>query len=317
MILVTGAAGFIGQHLVYELVRENYEVGVLINKTPTPARWLNVRPIKIFTVDISKRADFSSIPENIDFEAVFHLAAYIPRRDDFRLFRKCFQVNCTGTNNLLQFCLERGVKKVINSSTVSVYGENNPKFCKPGEDTPLHPSTYYGISKLMGELLCERFSKISNSTAISLRYSSVYGAGQNPTTVVPIFVNRACSNKGLVIFGEGARVQDFVYVNDVVGANLNALRLHAEGVFNIGSGTGANMLTLAETTIRVFESKSKITLDKGKEENASGVIMDISKAQKVLGYKVNCDLESGLADYRRVLVKKEQSAKGTSYRGRF
>jgi len=305
MVLVTGASGFIGQYLVSELLKEAYEVGVIVHKTPIPSRWLNDRRIKVFTVDITKRTDFSVVPKELELEAVFHLAAYIPRRDDLSVFEQCLRVNCSGTNNLLQFCLERRLKKIINSSTVSVYGENNSTFYRASEDVPLHPLSYYGISKLTAESLCERFSRISDLKAITLRYSSVYGPGEDASTVLPLFINKARTSKDLVVFGKGARLQDFVYVKDVVGANLNALRLNVEGTFNIGSGIGINMLTLAETIIRAFRSNSKITFDESKEEKASGIIMDISKAEKVLGYKVNSDLESGLTEYRQILVKKE------------
>lgn len=303
MILVTGATGFIGRYLVEELLKENYEIGILVHKSPPPESWLGGNRVKVFKIDITKEKDYFIIPKNIKIEAVFHLAAYIPQEDNPSYFKKCIEVNCIGTYNLLKFCCERKVKKIINSSSVSVYGKVNALRSKLKEDHPVHPETFYGMSKLMGEFLCEQYMQRFNLEVILLRYSSVCGYGQNKSTVLPIFINKAISHQDLVIFGKGIKGQDFVYVRDVVAANLCTLRSNCKGTYNIGSGMGTNVVELAETIIKIFNSKSKIIFDEIKSEDSSQIIMDISKAEKELGYKSHYDLKSGLKDYCEILTK--------------
>lgn len=303
MVLVTGATGFIGRYLVAELLKENYEVGILLHKTPVPPNWLSNNYVKVFKVDITQEGDFSVIPKDIEIEAVFHLAAYIPSVDDLSYFKKCIDVNCIGTHNLLKFCYERKTKKVINSSTVSVYGETTLPSSKLREEHPLRPLTFYGMSKLMGEHLCDKYRRHFNINVISLRYSSVYGLGQSTSTVLPIFIDRCIRNQDIVIFGKGVKMQDFVYVKDVVSANLCALRSNSVGIYNIGSGIGTNIVELAKTMIKVFDAKSTIVFDETKPEDESQIVMDILKAEKDLGYRPRYDLESGLEDYYKTVIK--------------
>jgi UDP-glucose 4-epimerase len=304
MILVTGATGFIGQHLVDELFKRDYEIGILANRTTVPDRWSNTRQITIFSADISNFKDLLTIPENIKFDAAFHLAAHIPKSEDYHSLRRCLAVNCIGTNNILQFCHRREVKKVIYSSTVLVYRKDKSENCKVNENSPIGPSTYYGISKLTGEFLCERFSKKSNLKTAILRYSYVYGLWQNPNTVLPIFIDRAIKSENLIVYGSGALFRDFVYVKDVILGSISALVSDVEGIFNIGSGRATDMRTLAETVIRVTKSRSKIVFDNSKFEGESGVLLDISRAKRELGYRVAYDIESGLADYYSQLTSK-------------
>lgn len=304
MILVTGATGFIGQHLVDELFKRDYEIGILVNRTNIPERWANTRQITIFSGDISNFKSLLAIPKNIKFHAAFHLAAHIPKSEDYHSLRRCLAINCIGTNNILQFCRNREVKKIIYSSTVLVYRKDKFENFIASEDSPIGPQTSYGISKLAGELLCERFSKKSNLKTVILRYSFVYGLWQNPRTVLPIFIDRATNSEDLIVYGSGARFQDFVYVKDVISGSINALISDAEGIFNIGSGVATDMRTLAETVIRVTKSRSKIVFDTSRFEGESGVILDISRAKRELGYRVDCDIESGLADYHSQLTSK-------------
>lgn len=303
MVLVTGATGFIGRYLVAELLKENYEVGIIQHKTPIPTSWLSNNNVKVFKVDIAKEAHFSIITKDIDIEAIFHLASYIPAVDNASYFKKCIEVNCIGTHNLLRFGVVRKVKRVINSSSVAVYGETTIHPSKLREEHTLHPLTFYGMSKLMGELLCDKYIRHFNMNIISFRYSSVYGLGQNTSTVLPIFIDRCIRDQNLVIFGRGVKVQDFVYIKDVVSANLCALKYGGTGVYNIASGTGTNVVKLAKTIVKVFNSKSKIVFDETKPEDESQIIMDMSKAYKDLGYRPRYDLESGLEDYYKTVIK--------------
>ena len=112
-----------------------------------------------------------------------------------------------------------------------------------------------------------------------------------------MFLSRAAESQDLVVYGRGARFQDFVYVTDAVSGSISALTSEAEGVFNIGSGTATDMRTLAESVIRVTKSRSETVFDTSRFEGESGVVLDISRAKRELGYRVDYDIEAGIADH--------------------
>lgn len=300
-VLVTGATGFVGRYLVDKLIEKNYEVAILVHKRLVPSNWM--KDVEIFKIDITREEDFSIIPKHRKFEAVFHLATYIPPFEGLDQFDRCIKVNCIGTYNLLKFCQELKVSKIIGSSTVSVYGDTIFHVSKLKDKHPLRPLTVYGITKLMAELICEKYMKDSNMKIVLLRYSSVYGVGQNPSSVLPIFIDRAIGNHDIVIFGKGIKVQDFVNVKDVISANLCALKSDTQGIYNIGSGVATNIVDLAKAVVKVFNSSSKIVFEQNREEDVSQITMDISKAKRELGYKVNYILEDGLKDYYKILKR--------------
>ena len=117
------------------------------------------------------------------------------------------------------------------------------------------------------------------------------------------FVDNALCGRPLLVYGSGNGLRDFIYVKDIVMANLCALRSNSVGIYNIGSGVGTNIVELAKTVIKVFDAKSTIVFDETKPEDESQIIMDILKAEKDLGYRPRYDLESGLKDYYKTVIK--------------
>lgn len=294
-ILVTGASGFIGQHLVDKLLDNRWEIYILKHSSSLPEQWLKNSKVKIFDVNITNSQDFSKIRKSLKFDVVFHLAAYIPNNEKWPETKKCFIVNCLGAYNLINFLKSRPPNKIIVSSSVSVYQiiASSNKISKISEQTPTTPNSFYGFSKLASDLLFEKFADDFNINTVILRYSSVYGSGQSPHSVLPIFINSVKQGKNLTIFGKGIKVQDFIYIDDVIRANIWALKPSVRGIYNIGSGAGTNVVDLAKKIIKVFDGKSKIVLNKLKTEDKSKIVMDISRARET-GFKIDYPLLRGL-----------------------
>ncbi|MFH1997671.1 MAG: NAD-dependent epimerase/dehydratase family protein [Patescibacteria group bacterium] len=300
-ILVTGASGFIGQYLIDKLLGGRYEIYILKHHSLVSKEWFKNSKIKIFNIDITNSKDFSKIKKNLKFDVVFHLATYIPNNEKWPETDKCFMVNCLGAYNLINFLKNRPPNKLIISSSVSVYQviTSLSKVSKISEQTSTIPNSFYGFSKLTADLLFEKFAEDFNISTVFLRYSSVYGLRQKPNAVLPVFINNAKQGKNLTIFGEGKKVQDFIYIDDVIKANIWALKPSIRGIYNIGSGIGINVVDLAKKIIKVFDSKSKIIFNKSKTEDKSKIVMDISRAQEKR-FKIDYPLLRGLEQLKEI-----------------
>jgi len=293
MILITGGTGFIGRHLIPELIVKGYEMVLLVNKTLPPEEWS--KKTKIIEVDITKKEQVFNL-KGYPFKSIIHLAAYIPKEDIPEEFENCLRVNVIGTNNLLEFAKKEGITQFINSSTVMVYGATErPKVFK--EKNKASPNTYYGMSKLIGEILCERYRKKFNIKTVSLRYAYIFGQGMPEHFVFKKFLNRALRNEDIEIYGTGRGIRDFIYIKDVVRAIISALEKKAVGVYNIGTGKGTSLLDLAKIIVKILKSKSKILKLDNKKEDKSYLVVDISKAQKILGFHPKFLLEDGIKDF--------------------
>ncbi len=293
-ILLTGASGFIGSRLARALLDAGKKL-ILISKSGAIPPGLK-KNFRAFKVDIRNKAALKKLPGPID--AVFHTAIHSPQKlevdSDARL---CIETNGLGTLNLLEFCRERGIPRFIYSTSIGVYGT----LPKPPMDeaAAIIPASPYGMGKRMGELFCERFHERFGLQHFILRYSSVYGVGQRPDTVLPIFIDRARKGLDLTVFGAGKKKQDFIYVDDVVQANLLALKSNHPGYYQIGSGVGTSMPALARAVRAVFSGgrKIKIVRNASIPEEESRIWLDISKAKKLLRYRPRYDLTTGLKEY--------------------
>lgn len=294
MILVTGSTGFIGKTLVPELLDRGYKLAVLINKTPPHNNWID--RVKVLTADITKEELFKI--KDYPFTKIIHLAACIPRKDIPEELKNCLEVNVIGTNNLIEFARIRGIKKFINSSSAVVYDViERPKVFK--ENSRGFPKTFYGMSKLLGEMLCERYRKIAAIKTISLRYSFIYGQGMPEHFVFGKFLNLAQKGEDIPIYGTGKGVRDFIYLKDIISALIFVLENKAIGCYNIGTGIGTSLSDLAKSIVRITNSKSRIIFHQDQKEDKSQLILDISKARKRLGFNPVYTLEEGLRDYLR------------------
>ena len=291
-VLVFGASGFIGRYLVQRLLNEGSEV-VGVSRTNLKGFSKNKKYVPV-SVDIIKREDFKKIPQ-LAYDAAFNISAYIPGKSaSADSNQECLEVNITGVLNILDYVFRSNIKHYIHSSSASVYGL--PKKILVKETAMTAPNSIYGFSKLAGEELCSLYRKMHGLQVVVLRYSSVYGTLCKADTVLPLFVDKARRNEDITLLGEGERSQDFVYVDDVIEANVRALRYGKSGVFNIGSGEETSMKKLARIIIRVSNSKSNILFDKSRRENFR-MMLNIDRAKRELAYWPRFDLRIGVEKY--------------------
>ena len=162
------------------------------------------------------------------------------------------------------------------------------------ENHPTLPSTIYGASKLSGELYCKVYSKVMN--VIVLRYCGAYGVGQDEHYATHRFVKQALDQKPITIYGAGNQTTDFTYIDDIVKGSILAIRKAKGGTYNISSGQETSIKKLAETIIKLTNSKSKIIFSGKKTDRSFRFVLDIKKARKILGYSP-LPLEKGLSKY--------------------
>ncbi len=252
--LVTGGAGFIGSNLVDRLLEEGYEVVVVDDLSKGKIE--NVNPKAEFhKVDISEAEEIKKVFENHKFDYVFHLAAQASVSVSVREPALDAKVNTIGSLNVIKNCVDYGVKKIIFSSTGgAIYGEDIKVFPTPESVTP-QPISPYGIAKLNVEHYLRFFSKEFGLEYTVLRYGNVYGPRQDPfgeAGVIAIFTSRMLKGEDVTIFGDGEHVRDYVYVGDVVEANIKATTLGKNMVINIGTSVGT-------TTNELFKILKKLT----------------------------------------------------------
>lgn len=262
LFLVTGGAGFIGSHLVAELLHRNDQVRVLDNfATGKRANIelfgeavrngaLDVIEGDVRDADIVRRA-----LKDVDY--VLHLAAVISVPQSMAEPQLTHEVNVGGLLNVLNAACQFQVKRVVLSSSCAVYGDNDDLPLKETSQTkPLSP---YAATKLMGEIYCQTYQRAYGLPIACLRYFNIYGPRQDPkgdyAAVIPKFIERMKAGQAPTIFGDGEQTRDFVHVSDVVRANLLACwRDEAIGrVFNVASGQGLSLLQLVETLNQIQE----------------------------------------------------------------
>ena len=297
-VLVTGGAGFIGSHLVEELVKRGYRVRVLDNLMRSSLS--NIKPlidtgkVEFINGDIRHENVVSEVMKGIDY--VFHEAAVCINRSVVYP-KESLDINLNGSCNIFNSALENKVKKVIFASSASVYG--NPQKLPMSENDSLNPITPYCIAKLASEFLLKYFSEKGLNYAI-LRYFNVYGPRQNIdayyTSVIITFVKRLLNNQSPVIIGNGKQSMDFINVKDVVKANILAMSSNITNeTFNVGSGNSTSIADLANILIKILNIDVKPEFIKKdvivKERRA-----DISKIKSILNFTPKVGLEEGLIE---------------------
>jgi len=291
LIVVTGGAGFIGSHIAEELSEDN---DVIVIDNLYAGKIENVPPnVRFIQADIR---DYKSIAELISqADYVFHEAALVSVVESVERPLLTEEINVLGTLNILK-ALSDGQGKLIFASSAAVYGDNQKLPLKESEKPkPLSP---YGITKVSAEYYCKVFYELYGVPTVSLRYFNVFGERQGYNQyagVISIFINRALNGEPLVIYGDGRQTRDFIYVKDVVKANILAAESsRANGkVFNVARGERTTIVELALKIIDATNSPSSIIFDKPRPGDIKHSQADISEIKK-LGFKLDYSLKEGL-----------------------
>lgn len=296
-IIVTGGCGFIGSNLVDELIKLNHDVVVIDNLSTGKKENLN-KKAKFYLADIRDKEKIDEIFKKEMPSIVNHHAAQIDVRKSVSDPAFDASINIIGLINLLQLSVKYQVKKFINVSSGGViYGDDATLPILENESkNPLSP---YGISKLTGEYYLNFFNKIYGLKYTTFRYSNVYGPRQDPygeAGVISIFANLMLNNKEPIIFGDGNQTRDYVFVKDVVNANIIALEKGENEAFNIG--------TMKETSVNeLFSFLKEIISFKGNPKHAPARpgellrnCLNNQKAINLLGWKPKYDLKHGLRE---------------------
>ena len=305
--IVTGGAGFIGSHIV-EAIAGSHEVVVVDNFSSGKPENLSMIDDRVTCV----RGSITDLPLLKDAfkgaDGIFHLAAIASVARSVDDPAATHETNLTGTLNVLLAARTCGVRKVVFSSSSAVYGDE-PTLPKR-EDMPSCPLSPYAVSKLAGEYYCRVFSELFGVKTVSLRYFNVFGPRQDPQSeyaaVIPKFITRLLNNQPPVIFGDGKQTRDFVYVKDVVGANLLAMQSSATGTFNIGSGERIDLTTLAGTLCEIMQVNLPPVYENPRSGDIRDSVSDITAAKKGLGYKTGYSLDKGLTETIRWFRHRDQ-----------
>lgn len=298
--LVTGGAGFIGSHLVNTLVSNGVRVRVLDNFSTGSRSKLEpvITKLELHEGDIRDVETCRRACENVS--VIFHLAAYISAPGSVADPALADSNNISGTLNMLLAARDSGASRFVLSSSSAVYGDT-PVVPTHEAVTP-HPLSPYGVEKLYAENMCYVFYQLFELKTIALRYFNVYGPGQNPDSeyaaVIPKFISRTLAGKAPIIFGDGAQTRDFLYVKDVVLANLLAAANEVSfgEAYNIAGGKAISMNELAKTIIRNMGSDLKAEHAPPRKGDILNSSADITKAASVLGYQPKYDLATGLME---------------------
>ena len=300
-VLVTGGAGFIGSHLVDRLLAKGFEVTVLDNfysgRMENISSHKDSREFHLVRGDVRDESLVKRVVKDVD--GVFHEAALVDVSlsvDNPLLFN---EVNVGGTLNLLKACADSDVKRFVFASSAAVYGDSEP--AKKRENMVPKPISPYGVSKLAAENYIKVFSELYGLEIVSLRYFNVYGPRQGLASsysgVITAFITRLMNDLPPVIYGDGEQSRDFVHVNDVVSANILALKSkNAVGqIFNIASGTAITVYKLAKMLQQSANKEhSKIIFSERRSGDIKHCSSDISKAVELLGYNPKIQLKDGL-----------------------
>jgi len=343
-VLITGGAGFIGSNLSLKLLESGYSITVLDNLSPQihaedSVLYNSIKDkVRFIKGTVLSYSDWKEALEGV--EIVVHYAAETGTGQSMYEIEKYTDVNIKGTSIFLDILAneKHSVKKMIIASSRSIYGEGKYKCVKDGivypnertdenmlkgdfnvkcpvcqenvellatdEDSKIHPSSIYGVTKQVQEQMFMIMGKSLKIPAVALRYQNVYGAGQslsNPYTgILSIFSTRIKNNNDINIFEDGKESRDFVYIDDVVDATILAIEKdEANGeVFNVGLGKAIDVLTVANTLIHAYSSSSKVTISGNyRLGDIRDNYADLSKIRTKLGFKPKVSFEQGIEKF--------------------
>jgi UDP-glucose 4-epimerase len=296
--IVTGGAGFIGSNLVDALLARGDEVTVVDNLSTGKRENLEhalANGAQLEELDIREADAVSEVVGRTKPDAIFHLAAQIDVRKSVADPANDARINVEGSINVLSAAQRHGIGRVVNTSTGgAIYGEGRQ--LPAPEDHPSAPEAPYGLSKWCAEQYCEIFTRLHGLSTVSLRYGNVYGPRQDPlgeAGVIAIFCGKLLDGETATVFGDGKQTRDYIYVDDVVDANLRAAESDASGPINIGLGKEKSVLDIVDV-LKTHEPGFEVDHAPERPGEVQHIAIEPSRARKELGWEAKVELEEGL-----------------------
>lgn len=298
--MVTGAAGFIGSHLVEQLLIEGWTVIALDDLSTGNLDNLSIalknEHFHFVKADVTKLEQIDPLLFK-DLDCVFHLAGK-KMAFSVKFPREDLYANVTGTLNMLILAAEHGVKRFIISSTIAVYGD--PEKPPSNESSAIVPTTPYGVSKFAAEEYCRLWFRQHKLPVVVLRYASVFGPRQAVNVgAVTVFLSKILNDEFITVYGDGSFTRPFTYVGDVVRANILAATAETKTVlgetFNVGSNRSVSIMELINTLGLKLNKKPKINFVPPRLGELQHMAADIGKIRKVLKFETAFSFEEGIA----------------------
>ncbi|UCH88142.1 MAG: SDR family oxidoreductase [Thermoplasmata archaeon] len=304
-ILITGGAGFIGSHIAEKLGALGHEVIILDNLDPYYSPKIKSRNLELVQEnpniqfiegDILDRNILTELIKG-GVEYIYHEAAQPGVRASLQDPFKPYRVNVGGTLNILEAAKEGGVKRIINASSSSVYG--NVEYMPFDEGHPTRPLSPYGVSKLTAEYYCNVYHNLYELPVVTLRYFTVYGPRMRPDLAIPLFASAMLQGKSPTIFGDGTQSRDFTFIDDIVAANVNLLDTDkADGeVLNIGAGREIVLKDVYDSLLKLVDSDVEPIYAEEIKGDAKHTLSKVDKARELIGYKPETTIEVGLKKF--------------------
>jgi UDP-glucose 4-epimerase len=300
-ILVTGGAGFIASHIVDQLIEAGHQVHILDNLSTGKRNHINPRA-SFYQADLLDE-QLTQLFAAILPEIVIHHAAQIDVQTSLKHPLLDAKINILGTIAILEQCRDHKVRKIIYASSAAVYG--TPEYLGVDERHPLKPLSFYGISKHTPEHYIETFSTLFGLDYTILRYANAYGIRQDPKGeggVVSIFVDKLLQEQQPLIFGDGEQTRDFIYVKDIVSANMAALEHGSRSIYNISRNVQTTVVELLQLMCELCNRAYTPKFEPPRSGDIIHSRLDNSAAIRDLGWTPAYNLRQGLqetCDYYR------------------
>ena len=292
-VLISGGAGFIGSHIAEAYLASGFDV-VVVDNLSTGKRENLPRGVTFYEGDITS-GDMEEIFFREKPDYVNHHAAQINLRRSTEEPLFDARVNILGSISLLELSVKYRVKKFIFASTGgAIYGE--VKTLPAREDMPALPLSPYGVAKRSVELYLNYYHKVQGLDFVALRYGNVYGPRQDPrgeAGVVAIFISRIIKGEPCIIFGDGRKTRDYIYIEDIARANL--LALSASGIYNLGTGKETSVLDLVEVLKKVSGEDFPVVFGEERKGEIDRIALSSEKAREALGWTPSFSLEEGIS----------------------
>lgn len=302
MYLVTGGAGFIGSHICERLLKEGKKVRVLDNlltgKLDNIGMYINNPKFEFIKGSICDMDTCMKACEGVEY--VIHEAALTSVPESINNPIEYNKTNVLGTLNMLEASVKNKVKRFIYATSAAVYGESEiiPKVEYKTEGKLLSP---YALNKKIDEEYTQLYNDIYGLETIGLRYFNVYGERQDPESayagVIPIFISRMIKDYNVTIYGDGNNTRDYIYVSDVVSANLYACHSNIENcgrVYNVGTGKSTTLNELFEIIAKILKYNKKAIHEEARIGDIKHSLASVNDAKELLGYKSKYTLEEAI-----------------------